>query len=174
MQPKTVNRTTVNLLLDGVIFVAFLVATAPEFTGLAIHEWLSIVFGAAVITHLLLHWNWVVQVTRRFFGKVTWTSRVNYILNSLLFIGMTVIIFTGLMISEEVLPLFGLRLVRDGLWLYLHSEATDLTLLVLGLHVALHWRWIVNATNRLLGNPFQRRQATLTKLAGTKQTTEVR
>jgi hypothetical protein len=148
------GRTTVNLLLDSAIFVAFLIATSPRLSGLAIHEWLSLALGAAIVTHLLLHWSWIVQVTRRFFGKVTWSARVNYILNTLLFISFTVIIVTGLLISEVALPLLGISLEGDRLWQTIHRLASDATVILAGLHVALHWRWIVNATKRL----FTRRQ----------------
>lgn len=175
MRQKPANRTFVKLALDSAIFVAFLAAAAPQLTGLAIHEWLSIAFGAAVITHMLLNWTWIVQVARRFLGKVTWATRVNYLLNTLLFIGMTVITFTGLMISEEALPLFGIRFQRDRLWLFLHREATEITVLILGLHVALHWRWIVSATRRLFGAPFRRRQAAQAEPVSPKSvTTEAR
>src|SRR6187455_328514 len=97
------NRNNTNLIVDSVIFLAFLVAMAPHFTGMAIHEWLGIAFGAAITTHLLLHWQWIVEITKRFFGKAQWSARINYILNALLFIDITLIIFSGLMISEEVL-----------------------------------------------------------------------
>ena len=40
------NKT--NLLLDSVIFLAFLVATVPDLSGAAIHEWLGIALAAAV------------------------------------------------------------------------------------------------------------------------------
>src|SRR4051812_24151582 len=101
------NRNTLNLFVDIAIFLAFLVAMAPHFSGIAVHEWLSIAFGAAIVTHLLLHWQWIAEVTRRFFGKAQWSARANYVLNALLFVDVTVVIFTGLMISESVLPLFG-------------------------------------------------------------------
>ena len=78
------NRNKVNLIVDSAIFTAFLVAMAPHFSGMAVHEWLGISFGAAIVTHLLLHWQWIVEVTKRFFGKVTAQSRINYVLNALL------------------------------------------------------------------------------------------
>ena len=123
---------------------------APRFSGIAIHEWLSIAFGAAVITHLLLHWSWLVEVTRRFFGKVQWSARANYILNALLFVDLTVIIFTGLLISREALPLFNIQTSHGGTWGMLHRLSADLFPFVMGLHVALHWRWIVNTSKRLV------------------------
>jgi hypothetical protein len=40
------DRNTLNLPIDSTIFIAFLVATAPRFSGIAGHEWLSIAFAA--------------------------------------------------------------------------------------------------------------------------------
>lgn len=45
------NGNAVNFAVDTAIFVAFLVAMAPRFSGIAIHEWLSIAFAAAIVTH---------------------------------------------------------------------------------------------------------------------------
>ena len=152
---KRVDRKAVNYLLDIAIFVAFLVALNPHLTGMAIHEWLSIAFGGAIITHLLLHWQWIVAVTRRFLGNVTWESRLNYLVNLLFFIDMTIIILTGILISEAALPLLGFSFQNGHGWVMLHKSAADLALPVLGLHVALHWRWIVNTTKRYLVDPWR-------------------
>jgi len=156
---KRPSRNLVNLVIDMVIFVAFLVALAPHFSGLAIHEWLGVAFGAAITTHLVLHWQWIVQVTKRFFGKVQWSARLNYVLNALLFIDMTVIIFTGLMIFEAVLPTFGLTAVQGGVWKGLHALSANLSVFLAGLHVALHWQWIVNMTKRFIIAPLMPRRA---------------
>jgi hypothetical protein len=144
------NRNRTNLIVDSAIFVAFLVAMAPHFSGMAVHEWLGIAFGAAIVTHLLLHWQWIVEVTKRFFGKAQWSARVNYILNALLFVDITLIIFSGLMISEVALPLIGIEPGQGGAWRGLHETTANLFLLLVGLHVALHWHWIVNMVKRLI------------------------
>ncbi len=156
------NSTKLNYLIDLVIFVAFLLAMDPRTTGIAIHEWLSIAFAAAVIVHLLLHWQWIAAVTRRFLGRVARTARLNYILNTLLFIDTTIVIFTGLMISEAALPLFGIRLSRDFFWRWLHSFSADAALVLLGLHIALHWKWVVETTTRYLWKPGRSKLLTLT------------
>jgi cytochrome b len=152
------NRNKINLLLDIAIFLAFLVAMAPRFSGIAIHEWLGIAFGAAIVTHLLLHWQWLIEVARRFFGKAQWISRVNYILNALLFVDVTVIIFTGLMISQAALPLFGVQMPRGGSWRRLHDVSANLALLLTGLHIALHWQWIVSMAKRFVLAPLAPRR----------------
>lgn len=154
---RPLNRNTTNLLLDTASFLAFLILTAPRFTGMAIHEWLGVALGAALITHLLLHWNWLTAVTRRFFGAATWRARTNYLLNVLLFVCFTVTLFTGLMISEVALPLFGLQLGHDRLWEQLHRLGSDACVILIGLHLSLHWNWIVHTTRRVFTRSDARR-----------------
>ncbi len=166
---KRIPKNLINLSLDALIFIAFLVATAPRFTGIAVHEWLSIAFGAAIVTHLLLHWQWIIGVTRHFFGQAQWRARINYVLNTLFFIDMTIILFTGLMISEAALPLLGIRIAPDRTWRLLHGLASDAGVFILALHVALHWQWLVNALKRHILKPlFGARRAAPT-LAATKE-----
>lgn len=143
---KKLGQNTVNYVVDIAIFLAFLVAMNPHATGISVHEWLGIAFGGAILTHLLLHWQWLVNITRRFFGQVSKGARLNYVLNLLFFIDMTIIIFTGIMISESALPTLGITLANGFAWRGLHTTAANLALPILGLHVALHWRWIVNTT----------------------------
>lgn len=147
------NPVKVNYLVDLTIFTAFLITFDPHSTGLALHEWLGIAFGAAAVVHLLLHWKWLVATTRRFLGKLPRQSRLNYVLNTLLFGAMTLLIFSGLMISEQALPALGLRLPEGFAWRSLHFQSADAAIILLGLHVALHWKWIVSTTRRYVIAP---------------------
>jgi hypothetical protein len=165
---QQLNRNKLNLLIDVAIFLVFLVTMAPRFSGIAIHEWLSIAFGAAIVTHLLLHWQWIVGVARRFVSAARWSARVNYLLNTLLFVDMTIVIFSGLLISEAALPLLGIPTVHGGIWRQLHDLSANLAVVLLGLHVALHWSWIVSMVKRYLIAPLtSRRRPSLTGVART-------
>ena len=154
---KQGNQNAVNLAVDVVIFLFFLVVEAPRFSGLPVHEWLGIAIGAGVITHVLLHWSWVIEITKRFFGKAQAIARVNYVLNLLLFIALVTIIFTGLMISETVLPLLGIAAAQNSLWRGVHGAAANLFILLTALHVALHWQWLANLLRRSRGTPARAR-----------------
>jgi hypothetical protein len=151
---NSIDRVKTDLLVDSSIFLAFLVLMDPRSSGIAIHEWLSLAFAAAAILHLLLHWKWIVSTTRRFLGRVPRQARLNYLLNSLLFIDMTLVIFTGLMISEVALPSLGISFGRSFQWRALHSLTANFSIFLLGLHVALHWRWILETLKRYLVRPF--------------------
>jgi hypothetical protein len=77
--------TKINLIFDTVIFLGFLVISNPHLTGNTIHEWLGVSFAATIITHLLLHWEWIMKVGKEFFRKLWHQSRLNFAVNILFF-----------------------------------------------------------------------------------------
>ena len=153
---STSSQTKSKLWVDILIFAAFLIAMDPRSSGLALHEWLTLSMLAAMTVHLLLNWDWIVQITSRFLGKLRGLNRVNYILNWLLFVDGTLIMISGIMISEVALPLIGIKLPQGFGWRRLHDMSANLFLLMLGVHTALHWNWIVNTLNRYLIQPVVR------------------
>ncbi len=156
---KRLNRTKTDLLVDAAIFVAFLITTAPKFSGMAIHEWLGVAFGAGILTHLLLHWQWIVGITKKFFGKVQTSARINYLLNLALFATVVTLIFTGLAISKVAMPALGVQIAESGAWKMLHRTTADAAVMIIGLHVALHWSWIVKTGKKYLVSPVVARLA---------------
>ena len=152
----TRNQTKTKLVIDVMLFIAFLITMDPHSSGIAIHEWLATALLAVVTVHLLLNWDWIVQITLRFIGRVNAQSRINYIINWLLFIDGTVIMLSGFMISESLLPFLGISLPRNFAWRSLHDLSANLFLILLGLHTALHWGWIVDAFKRCVFQPIGR------------------
>ena len=59
-----------NWLIDGVLFLGFLVTFFLDFTGLAWHQWLGILIGSIALYHLLIHWKWVLTVTKRLLANL--------------------------------------------------------------------------------------------------------
>lgn len=143
------KQNRAKLLLDIVTFMGFLIAMDPRSSGIAVHEWLSLALAATMIVHLLLNWEWITQVTARLFTKGLNGSRLNYILNWLLFIDGILITLSGVMISEAVAPALGFVLPENFTWRGLHDMSANLSLVMMGLHVALHWNWIVATFKRL-------------------------
>lgn len=150
---RRLNRTKTDLMVDAAIFVAFLIAGAPKLSGLAVHEWLGVALGAGILTHLLLHWQWIVGITQKFFGRVSGMARINYLLDLALFVDMVVLIFSGLAISKIAMPALGVQLAEGGAWKMLHHTTADAAVMIVGLHVALHWSWIVKTGKKYLVSP---------------------
>jgi hypothetical protein len=151
-----VSQTKSKWWVDVLIFIGFLITMDPHTSGLAIHEWLSLSMIGAMVVHLLLNWDWIAEITRRFLGKLGGQNRINYILNWLLFIDGTLIMISGIMISEIALPLMGIQLPLGFAWRRLHDMSANIALLLLGIHTALHWNWIVSTFNKYLIQPVVR------------------
>lgn len=150
VKKSAVGRTKLNLLLDIALFLVFAVTYQAKATGTTVHEWLGVGITVVIITHILLHWQWVVSITQQFFKKIKTEPRVNYIVDLAIFVSFTTMIFSGLMISHSVLPFLGLEVAGSGFWKMLHKTSADVALWLAALHVALHWRWVVNAVKRYL------------------------
>jgi hypothetical protein len=155
-QTQSKNQTKTKWVLDLAIFIGFLIAMDPRSTGIAIHEWFTLAALGAILIHLLLNWDWIAQVTSRFIGKVSGRSRINYVLNWLLFIDGILIMLSGILISKAVVPALGITLPEGFAWRRLHDMSANLGLLMLGLHTALHWAWIVNAFKTYIARPIGR------------------
>ena len=151
------NKTKTNLILDLSIFTAFLVVASPGLTGMTIHEWLALALAAAVLTHLLFHWEWIIKVGKAFFKKFFHQSRLNFVVNLAFFILMTTSMFSGLLISKSILSTLGINLNVDRSWETLHKLTSDWTLIALGLHFALHVKWLVFNLKRYLITPVTQR-----------------
>ena len=166
--PKS-NPTKTNLWIDIAAFLAFLVAFAPYSTGIPIHEWLGIAVGGVISVHLLLHWEWIVKTTCNFFSKMPIRKRINAILNVLFFMDTVIVIFTGLMISEVALPILGITVAFAPAYLTIHSLAADIAVLLIGLHVGLHWKWFIKAVQRFVISPFQKEKTPAHGVTATKE-----
>ncbi|MGH3732617.1 MAG: hypothetical protein ACRDVC_04470 [Acidimicrobiales bacterium] len=87
-----------DLLFDTVLFAAFAIAYAEDFTGLSLHEWFGIGFGVALLFHFSLHWEWVVRTTK---GLLITSERRRFVcLKNLALLGDLILcIGSGVMIT---------------------------------------------------------------------------
>ncbi len=148
------NKT--NFLIDTSVFIAFLVAMEPRFSGIAVHEWLSVALAGTIMVHLLLHWKWIVTIGAQFFRKLWHSSRLKFVVDALLFAAFVTVMTSGIMISKAILPALGLQVSPGGVWRFLHSSSADASILLLGLHFALSWGWIWARLKQYIGSPVVR------------------
>jgi hypothetical protein len=141
------------LIIDLVILVAFLIAYELRLTGIEIHEWLSVALCFIFVVHILLHWQWIVSVTVRFFRQLFHSSRLNYLVDALIFVAMVAVMLSGIMISRSILGLFGIPASRDMFWRVLHTFSADAGVLLTAIHFGLHWKWTLNTLTRVIVAP---------------------
>ncbi|WP_187118912.1 DUF4405 domain-containing protein [Bacillus marasmi] len=145
MKKVTYIKFGLDLLL-GVAFALFF--NDRVLGGLTFHEIVGLGFGAAIIVHVILNINWVKKVTRKLFDRsLPGKTRFSYLLNLLLLIMMMTIILTGVIISKVVFP--NLTLGNERWLQMLHLSVSYFTLVLVAVHVGLHWQWAINLTKKI-------------------------
>jgi len=139
-----IARAGFAFFLDASLLVGVSALFEVRLTGLAAHEWLAFVFAGAALVHLLLSWNWIAAATRRVFAGAGSRNAVNYCLNFALFADIVIVLLSGFMISRHAAPALGVYIVENLIWRRLHVQASNLAILLTGLHVALNWDWIAS------------------------------
>jgi Domain of unknown function (DUF4405) len=145
-KPVTTSRPNVNFWLDAallavfaaIIVLGFRYAGMPPTSTSLVHEALGVGMAAAVILHLVLHGNWIVSTTRALFSRLPRRTRINQALFLALLLLFGVITVSGVMLSGTL----GLRADAAMGWRGAHHASTKLAILVVAVHVVLHWHWI--------------------------------
>ena len=140
-------RSKFDLLFDTVLFGAFAVAYAEDFTGLSLHEWFGIGFGAALLVHFSLHWEWVVRTTKVILAT-TGRRRFMWLMNLALLGDLILCVGSGILISR--FTVFGVTFDSDEFWNNLHGTTAGVAIALIGIHIGLDWRWISNAFRRMM------------------------
>ena len=151
-----ISETLLNFWVDIALFLMFIIDMNTHFTGIPIHEWLGIVLGGALVYHLLLHWQWIITISRRIVSRLPAIQRIRYVIDLILFVDMVIVVASGILISREALPLFGIEMGRNFYWSRLHHTSTELISWLIGLHLALSWGWISSAFSHYIWKPLTR------------------
>lgn len=147
------KTNVIKMLLDIAIVIVFaLLFNKMVFTGIAFHEVAGIVICGAFIVHKLLNWKWIKKVTSGLFNKqMPLRAKLCYVLDVILLLCIAFILFSGISISKVVFP--NLQLGRAFNFERLHKSVSYLTLLFMGIHVGLHWKWIMDMFKKLVKLP---------------------
>lgn len=138
------KKNYTKMVLDLLMAITFVLLMNPRvLNGLPFHEIAGLVIGVAILTHIGLNYRWVINTTKKIFDpKLPQKTRFSYLLNILLLISMATVIITGILISRVVFPSLA---VQGGHSIRgIHSFSADATLAFVGLHVGVHWQWVIS------------------------------
>ena len=148
---KGINATKRNYFMDIAISVGFLAAFGQEITGETLHEWIGLALLLGLLTHLLLHWKWVINITKRIFSKKLKTkTRLNYLIVIGLLMAFVMMGVSGLAMSESVMPLLTGGGNGPNFWEDIHEATSSATMVLIVSHLLLHTKWIIHNTKKYL------------------------
>jgi len=127
--------------------VMLLLMDPRSFYGISFHEWAGLIIGIFFILHKILNWGWIKKVTLSFFRRYPWRARLNYILDVILLAGLVLMILSGIAIARTIdfswLELGG----SPMFWRVMHTSSSLITLVFFGIHLGLHWNWVLARFN---------------------------
>ncbi|WJH35284.1 DUF4405 domain-containing protein [Paenibacillus sp. CC-CFT747] len=145
MKKVTYVKITIDILMAATLVLLY---NKRVLGGLAFHEIAGLCIGGVFLVHILLNGRWVATVTRKLFDrKLPGRTRFGYLLNLLLLACMSFIIVSGILISEVVFR--DLHMGNVGWFKGTHISVSFLTLIIVGVHVGLHWKWLMNVSQKL-------------------------
>lgn len=147
----------IKMSLDVIMSVVFaLLFNKMVFGGLKFHEIAGTAIGAAFIIHLGINWRWIKQVSLRIFSnKIAIKTRIGYIVDTLLLIAMVITIISGIAISKVLFT--NLNFGSMMFFKFTHMSVPYIALILLGVHLGLHWTWVMNMCKKIFKIPSEKK-----------------
>lgn len=143
------NLQKFRYVMDTLLLISFMLVSAPQATGIPLHEWFSLFFIIPFVIHLLLHWDWVTRSFGRLFANITARERFNIVWDYLLYLMMLLVFVSGFLVSVALLPALNISLYIQDFWSKIHHDSATFIMPMLGVHLALNFSWIVKLTKRM-------------------------
>jgi hypothetical protein len=128
------------VLFDLFMLLFFAVVYCAQSTGIPIHEYVGLSIFVLFTFHLGYNHKWIVNVGKRFFDKtISIRIKFMYIIDFLLVISFILIGFSGIMISRVIF-----KIGEVSLWRPVHAIISAISIVLLGIHIGLHGKMIIN------------------------------
>lgn len=147
------RTTLLTLLHDAAMLVLIVVLGSWRFTGVPWHEYLSLALAVAVFVHLLRQRAWIVANASRLGSLPDWRSRVNVLLNVLMFATLVAVTASGLFASKVVWPHPRMDTASFLRWHDIHGYAGNGLQWLVALHLAVNWTPLLKRARALRASP---------------------
>lgn len=145
--------------LDIALLGTLIAAYRPDWTGVALHQWLSMAIIMPLLVHGVVNWEWTARAVRALFARLQSASWIDLMVDGVLFLSAVGAMVSGFMVSPGLLAPIGVHFTAALAWHDIHAWSADATITLLALHAVMHWRWLFKMTWALLGISARRRGA---------------
>jgi cytochrome b subunit of formate dehydrogenase len=141
-------RARTRLLLDIAIACGLIAAYRPIWTGITLHEWISVAIIVPLAIHLVVNWEWCVRIARTFADRLFHASRANFVVDAGLLFASVAVMLSGIMVSP-IPPFFGVQPTQLLVWSMLHAWSANAIIALFLVHTVLHRTWVAATAKRL-------------------------
>ncbi len=136
------------IAFDVVMTVAFILAMSYSLTGGYVHEILGLALLAAFILHKIFNAKWICAVSKKIVnGEKVGINGIKYIVDVLLLICFIVTGISGILISDYIFS--DITISNRSLWVYIHTVSSWSALIIMSIHIGLHWNMIIEAFKKM-------------------------
>lgn len=140
---RKTNKTTIRFWQDLLTFLLLIATVLTAYFDTTLHKWLSAGMSIAILVHLILHWQWLVAMSKRLLKKMPIQLRLKLILDLALLVVFLLLTFSGIIVALIYAP--NVTAV--------HNVCFYLFIGLTGTHLALNWQWIVRISRKLFPAP---------------------
>ncbi|WP_368294489.1 ferric reductase-like transmembrane domain-containing protein [Dehalobacter sp. TBBPA1] len=148
------SKLVTKIVLDIAMSILFVFLLDAFGTGLTFHEIAGLFIFALFSIHILLNWSWVKNTTLNLLqsklkNRTAVSVKMKYALNLAIFISISIIVITGVLISKVLFP----SDTTHGEWIYLvHKWTSYICLGFLITHLVIHASYFVKSVGRIIIN----------------------
>ena len=137
------KTTRIKLALDIVMLSILLLMYHKNVLGMSFHEIGGLAVCGLFSIHILLNGKWVRVISGKLFSrKIAWRNKLNWLVDFLLLLCFIYIVISGIHISRVLFDgQRGPSVFKTG-----HYAVSALALLLVGLHIGLHYACIISCT----------------------------
>ena len=145
-----------NFLLDMILFALFVAELSFQFLPKVLHEIFGVALAAAIVLHLAINRRRVVSLTKKLSPRKIFSVAVDFALT----VGVMIVCASGVIMSNYIfVELVNFELRRNMTIHQLHLAAPYVMMILLGVHVGLHWQELRQRTLNFFGlEKFYRRR----------------
>lgn len=149
------------LVLDILLLTLLLVEFAYELTGSTLHELLGLAMFGLLLVHGSWNWHWFRNLCK---GRYKGWRVLNLVVNALLLIAALMMMANGMANSDLLYQVTAIEL--EWIPRVLHTTSANWFLVLMAVHLGLHWQQVMNETRRFarLGKPTRLRRIVLSLL----------
>ncbi len=140
----------VKIILDAGMTILLLLLMKLGFVGIEWHELFGIGIFFVFLLHKILNSRWIIGVIKGFIsGKSTARAGFMFCLDFIILLFVTFNVVSGILISQTILT--GIAVRDVFFWSNLHHFSAYGSLLLISVHIGLHWRRLMSFFTRILG-----------------------